>query len=156
MQGLRIVAPNILIISHGIISSYLLGEEFLFRTTYLFLLLHPVIRHNTLMYFSNCRYRHSHMHVSAVLVYVFKSFEQSKVYEPICHKSLYYCVPTFARIPLGYSRIFLVACSRVLSQLNPNFAKAEIKVMSNIELEIVQIPDAIAPLLFTTPLSWTE
>ena len=91
------------------------------------------------------------MHVSAVLVYVFKSFEQSKVYEPICHKSLYYCVPKFARIPLGYSRIFLVACSRVLSQLNPNFAKAEIKVMSNIELEIVQIPDAIAPLLFTTP-----
>ena len=96
------------------------------------------------------------MHVSAVLVYVFKSFEQSKVYEPICHKSLYYCVPTFARIPLGYSQIFLVACSRVLSQLNPNFAKAEIKVMSNIELEIVQIPDAIAPLLFTTPVSWTE
>ena len=78
------------------------------------------------------------------------------MYEPICHKSLYYCVPTFARIPLGYSQIFLVACSRVLSQLNPNFAKAEIKVMSNIELEIVQIPVAIAPLIFAVPLSWTE
>ena len=97
------------------------------------------------------------MHVCAVLVYS-NHLNKVNCVNPFATKAYitYYCVPTFALIRLGYSQIFLVDCSRVLSQLNPNFAKAEIKVMSNIELEIVQIPDAIAPLLFTTPLSWTE
>ena len=106
VSGLRIIAQNVLIIYHGIISSYLLGEEFLFQTTYLFLLLHPVIRHNyTLMYFSNCRYRHSHMHVSAVLVYS-NHLNKVKCMNPFATKAYITACPHLPVFPLDIPKYF--------------------------------------------------